>query len=290
MQLNSLPDAALQVQLPDGRRLGYAQYGRCDGRPVLYCHGGLSCRLDIAFAQQQAYELGILIIAPDRSGVGLSDRNYKRTLTSVAEDIGHLLNVLEVPTLPVLGWSLGAPYALACGYQLGERITSIATVGGIGPLDRPGAVQELGMIEDQILLAWPEGIRWAMGVGLELCTKLPPNFVKYSLESHLTSKSDLEVVAALSPEDATQFFYASMKNGAGGHLDDYGSVANWNFPIEQIKQPVQVWQGSEDNLCPAGAAADLVARIPGSELHEVADRGHFMLHRNFKDIMMSMLL
>ena len=34
------------VTLPDGRRLAYAEFGRPDGEPVLYCHGSPSSRLE----------------------------------------------------------------------------------------------------------------------------------------------------------------------------------------------------------------------------------------------------
>ena len=34
------------ITLPDGRRLGYAEYGDPDAMPVLYCHGFPSCRLE----------------------------------------------------------------------------------------------------------------------------------------------------------------------------------------------------------------------------------------------------
>ena len=48
------------VQLPDGRLLGYADWGDPDGAPVIYCHGGLSSRVDIAWASRLCAEHGFL--------------------------------------------------------------------------------------------------------------------------------------------------------------------------------------------------------------------------------------
>ncbi|MDT5280715.1 MAG: hypothetical protein QOJ20_1910 [Mycobacterium sp.] len=54
------------VGLPDGRSMGYAQYGAADGYPIVNAHGGLACRLDVAAADAVAAETGIRLISPDR--------------------------------------------------------------------------------------------------------------------------------------------------------------------------------------------------------------------------------
>lgn len=38
----------LSVDVGNGRALGYREYGAPDGRPVVNCHGGLLCGLDVA--------------------------------------------------------------------------------------------------------------------------------------------------------------------------------------------------------------------------------------------------
>lgn len=52
--------------------LGYADWGDPGGAPVIYCHGGLSSRVDIAWASRFCAERGVRLIAPDRPGSGLS--------------------------------------------------------------------------------------------------------------------------------------------------------------------------------------------------------------------------
>lgn len=34
------------ITLPDGRRLSYAKFGKSDGYPIIYFHGGGACRLE----------------------------------------------------------------------------------------------------------------------------------------------------------------------------------------------------------------------------------------------------
>ena len=40
------PNLARDILLPDGRLLGYAEFGKPDGHPVLYFHGAPSSRLE----------------------------------------------------------------------------------------------------------------------------------------------------------------------------------------------------------------------------------------------------
>src|SRR5258708_3828222 len=75
------------IVLPDGRRLSYADWGDPKGRPVLYFHGGLSCRLDIAFGDAEAKTHGVRLLAPDRPGIGGSDRARRRAVASWAADV-----------------------------------------------------------------------------------------------------------------------------------------------------------------------------------------------------------
>jgi hypothetical protein len=59
------------LRLPDGRRLGFAEYGDPGGGPCFYCHATPGSRLDPAalFARAPETLSGIRLIAVDRLGV-----------------------------------------------------------------------------------------------------------------------------------------------------------------------------------------------------------------------------
>jgi pimeloyl-ACP methyl ester carboxylesterase len=61
------------IVLSDGRRLGFAEYGDPQGKPVFYFHGWPSSRLEAAMVGPTALQQHIRIIAPDRPGFGLSE-------------------------------------------------------------------------------------------------------------------------------------------------------------------------------------------------------------------------
>jgi pimeloyl-ACP methyl ester carboxylesterase len=66
-------DTDQHVRLRDGRRLGYAEYGAADGKPVFFFHGMPGSRLFCHPDGSIPRALGMRIIAPDRPGIGLSD-------------------------------------------------------------------------------------------------------------------------------------------------------------------------------------------------------------------------
>lgn len=97
--------------------------GDSAGRPLVYCHGGLSSRLDIHFAARAAQGAGVRILAIDRPGTGGSSPQRERTFATWAKDVERVAEVLELDRFAVLGWSFGGPYALACasGLELAFR-------------------------------------------------------------------------------------------------------------------------------------------------------------------------
>src|SRR5688572_28943129 len=88
------------TQLPDGRTLKWTEWGPADGRPVAFCPGG-------------------------------SDPDPDRTLLDWPEDVGGL--GLEDPA--VVGYSQGAPFALACAAA--GIASRAAVVAGTDELSHP---------------------------------------------------------------------------------------------------------------------------------------------------------
>ncbi|HEX7444592.1 MAG TPA: alpha/beta hydrolase, partial [Acidimicrobiales bacterium] len=135
------------LTLGDGRRLGYTAYGDPEGLPVLNCHGGLLCRLDVEPADEAARRLGICLVSPDRPGVGLSGRQPGRSTVDWAADVRELVDQLGIDRFAVMGWSLGGQYAAALAARLGDRVTRTAVVAGCVPLDEPVALSQLNAMD-----------------------------------------------------------------------------------------------------------------------------------------------
>jgi hypothetical protein len=88
--------------LPDGRKLGYAQYGSQTGRAVLFMHGHPGSRLEGAHLHDLGLKLGARIIVADRPGMGLSSAQPGRTLLDHPKDLEHLADHLKLESYGVL--------------------------------------------------------------------------------------------------------------------------------------------------------------------------------------------
>ena len=88
--------------LPDGRKLGYAQYGSPTGKPVIFLHGMPGSPLDAAHFDDVGKELGARVIGIDRPGIGWSTPQSDRTLLSHAKDVEALTDYLKVDKFSIM--------------------------------------------------------------------------------------------------------------------------------------------------------------------------------------------
>jgi hypothetical protein len=90
------------VTLPDGRRLGYAQYGSPTGKPVIFLHGMPGSRLDAAHFDKIGKEIGARVIGIDRPGIGWSTPQPGRTLLSHAKDVEAVTDHLNIDKFRIM--------------------------------------------------------------------------------------------------------------------------------------------------------------------------------------------
>lgn len=135
----------------DGRKLGYAEYGDPDGYPLIYSHGGLSSRVDVETADAAAKEAGFHIIAPDRPGIGLSDRHAGYSLLDWSADVSELADLLEIDKFAVMGWSFGGAYAAVCAFALPQRVSCAVLLASGIPRDWAGMIEQINAMDRTFL-------------------------------------------------------------------------------------------------------------------------------------------
>jgi pimeloyl-ACP methyl ester carboxylesterase len=265
--------------LPDGRKLGYAQYGLQTGRAILYCHGLPGSRLESAFLDTIATRLEARIIAVDRPGYGWSSPHPNRTLLDHAKDVQHLAERLELDAYAVMGISGGGPYALACAASLpAEKLKAAAIVCGLGSPD-------MGY----------RGMNWFHWLGFTLGWRYFPGLSCWwfsrdaaarldltddeRLEllqrqfSKTKSKADPKDVAFFTDLDRMRLFLRSYREvyaqgSAAMGQDGQLLCKDFGFRIEDIRSdlPVRLWYGTRDNHVPLNHGKQIAARI-GSGAH-----------------------
>jgi pimeloyl-ACP methyl ester carboxylesterase len=78
---------------------------------------------------------GLRVLTFDRPGYGGSSAAALPSVSGVAEIVARLADDRGLGRFPVIGFSGGVPFALACGAVLKDRVLRIAAVSGQGPID-----------------------------------------------------------------------------------------------------------------------------------------------------------
>jgi pimeloyl-ACP methyl ester carboxylesterase len=246
------------------RRLAYATYGDPTGRPVLFCHGTPGSRLLGRLLDAPASERGRRVIAPDRPGIGDSE-DAPVGIGDWPEDAAAVLDHVGADAATVIGFSGGAPYAVAC-HRL-DAVESVTLVSGAGPpgVGETGTAQwAMGALARQVPWLCSPLVRlqrWALArrapeAALDLVARDPP-------ETETLSTDD---IARLVKADVL----AATANGPGGVVRELGALAQpWPVDLADVSVPVTVFQGRHDgNVTPETGAA-LARRLPEATLERV---------------------
>lgn len=273
------------VRLRDGRSIAYSVFGDPNGRPLLNCHGGLVCRLDIASAHDAALANGIRVVSPDRPGVGGSDRRPGRTMLDWADDVRELTDTIGIDRFATIGWSMGGQYALGLAYSLADRIDATIVVAGCPPLDDPtnfAALSRLDQRLSKLAGRHPARARVTFGAMRAMARWAPKRFTE-------TSARDLGAVdgeVARRPAIAYAPMVAEALRQPHGAVDEYRVFTDpWGFDPSTITAPVHVWWGTDDRLVARPLVDSLVASLPTCRLTVVPDAGHFVAVDRWADVL-----
>jgi pimeloyl-ACP methyl ester carboxylesterase len=272
------------VRLSDGRALGFAQYGRPDGTVVVNAHGGLACRLDVAAAAAAADESGVRLISPDRPGIGLSDPHPNRTITDWAHDVGELLDQLGIEQFAAMGWSMGGQYAAALGHVWPSRVTRVAIVAGALPLTDLAIFEQLPYM-DRAYTRLSHRLPWVARLCFRtmwLATRCAP-----TLYGRLAARDLGAADGAVLRDDGFESFTLMSREALrrpAGVVEEYRAwIRPWGFAPADLRVPVDVWAGTDDQMVDSSWPAELARQIPGATLN-LRSGGHFMAHLHYREI------
>jgi pimeloyl-ACP methyl ester carboxylesterase len=275
-----------EVRLPDGRRLGWAEWGPEDGRPVLLCSGGATSRW-LGLGASVVDQLGARLITVDRPGLGISDPAPRRTLEDWPRDVRNLAALRELSGLAVVGFSQGAPFALACAAAGG--VTGVAVVSGTDELANP-ALRSLLAPEVRKLVetvaADPAGAE-AFFRGFGSADAM------WDLILAMSSDVDREVYTGPAFQRAfRRAMDEAFVQGPDGYArDSVLSMSPWPFDLSAITVPVDLWYGERDSSTGHSPdfGASLAQRAPTAHRHVLADAGGALLWTHAEDILRSLL-
>jgi pimeloyl-ACP methyl ester carboxylesterase len=267
------------LQLPDGRTLGFAEYGSTKGKVLVYCHGYPGSRLEATALAAHAALANIRVISLDRPGYGRSSFQEGRSFLDWPSDLVALSEHLHIDRFAVVGTSGGAPYALACAQRIPERLISGGIVSGIGPLK----LGTTGMNrQNRLVLSLARRVPWLLAPLLSATArsfrderrarkavlKAMRHMVKPDREA-LLAHGLVDPLAASARETYRQRVRGAIYEGGL-----YGR--DWGFRLEDITfRPLHLWHGARDTNVPIGMARGMAGALAGCKATYYPDEGHF---------------
>lgn len=260
--------------------------GGAGGRPLVVLGGAPgTSRLDVDLHAEAARRHGFEAIGVDRPGTGRSSRHENGTLADWALDLGELLDHVGHRRFAVMSLSGGAPFALAAGQYLADRVAHLTLVA---PGWLPSHRWTKGMVPANRVLWWlARNARRPFGWMFSAMAAAIQN-PEWSLADTMPEVDRQVMVANPALEKAFRASFAeSIRNGVEGVLDDAQRVASPRgvYP-GAVPVPVDLWHGEADQNVPVRVGRALAGALPHCTGHFLEGEGHISILARHRDVIL----
>jgi len=276
------------LELSDGRRLSYVEFGKSDGYPVMYFHGTpSSCLEPLTIGEDSFLKHNLRIISPSRPGMGQSDRQRNRTFIDWTNDTIALADHLAIDKFAILGYSGGAPYTLACALKIRDRLLSAVIAAGAGQMNQPEVKNNL-RLKHRIFWKVADKFPFLLPIVLNKMKQyreMPDEDILARAKRNMP-KADFETFKqnnriALSKQGVEETF----RDMNGVAMDVRLPIRPLGFDLGAIKFPITFFHGKEDNTVPIQVVEWMVPRIPYAKLVTYPNDGHMsVICEHFEEI------
>jgi pimeloyl-ACP methyl ester carboxylesterase len=267
-----------EIEMSDGRTVGYTDNGTPDQVAVLWCHGGPGSRLEPVSLAPAAVDAGYRIIGIDRPGYGKSTERAGRTIADWVPDGLAVANHLGINRFATVGVSTGGAYALALAALAPDRVSGVIACCAL--TDMRWQEGKAMMLNNQMPDIWSARDRdAARAIAAEQFgedgSKLTEGVGGIELPA-----ADLALFS--DPVWLSGFatgMQAMFAQGVIGYADDrLADGPGWGtFDASSITCPVIVIHGGSDTIVPVAHAHHTASIVPGAQLRVFDDLGHFSI-------------
>ncbi|MFD0904098.1 alpha/beta fold hydrolase [Actinomadura sediminis] len=271
-------------RLPDGRLLGWAEWGPPDGVPVLLSPGAATSRR-LGFGADAVDELGVRLISLDRPGLGASTPAPGRTFAGFADDVRDLAGLRGLGRPAMVGNSQGGPFALACAAA--GVVSGLAVVSGSDEVAAP-----------EFAAGLPDGLRRLVETVASDPAAAEARFAGFDADAMwdmvMGGSPECDLAVYTEPGFARAYRRALEEGFAQGAAAGYArdtvlAMGRWPFALKDIAVPVDLWYGERDTSHSPDNGAFLADRIPGAHRHVVPEIGGALLWTHARDVLTRLL-
>lgn len=273
------------VDLKDGRKIEVRTAGPKDGEILLFHHGAPGAGLPFRPWVESAAARGLRTVMYSRPGYGLSTAAPGRKIVDAALDTAEVLDAVGATTFRTIGWSFGAPHALACAAALPDRCLATVALASSAPHPSEGIDWFAGMADENVA---------ELGLALKGEAALAP-FLEESADAYATMQAANLIQSLgglLSEADKAQltgefaeWFAETLRVGtahgiAGLRDDELAIMSEWGFRVADAPSAV-IWHGMQDRMVPPSHGRWLADHIPGARHRTFDNEGHMSIVRLF---------
>jgi pimeloyl-ACP methyl ester carboxylesterase len=278
------------LKLNDGRLLGYGLYGNPQGIPIFDFHGIPGSRREAALIAEYLGRDDLCFVGFDRPGYGRSSPKLGYRILDLPRDAAALADHLGFERFIALGYSGGGPFALACAYQIPERIAAIGIVSGVGPSEigsqgmhdsnrkKFDVAQKLPWLARLMLTLAFSGLRRSperLSAQLRRIWQQMPDPDREVLQDAHFSDGILAVT-----RDAVS------QSVSGWVKEEMLMTMPWQFQLQDIRCPnIYLWHGGQDRNVPFAMGQAVAERLPACQAVFMKEEGHLsLLYHHGKEI------
>ncbi len=271
------------IKLRDGRKLGFAEFGDSEGKPILYFHGNPGTRTEAKLSELELSEKTARIISIDRPGFGLSDFKKGRKILDWSDDVEDLADSLGLRKFSILGVCGGGPYVLVCAYKIPKRCQSVGIIASTGPINRTtvrleGVSKRIVFVNKRLpflfrAFFWLKMSRHARSTN--------ESMIRQKMLTHVIKNFSKPDKKLLKRPKIMDILIERMRDV--GRLSTKGTVFDrklifrpWGFRLEDISSKVKVhlWQGHLDKTVPISIGRYMSKKIPNCVAKFFPKEGH----------------
>jgi pimeloyl-ACP methyl ester carboxylesterase len=248
---------------------------------VFYFHGYPASRIEALTLADAAAAVGVRLIGIDRPGIGLSDPRPGFDFLDWPADVAATADRLGIGKFAVLGFSAGAPFALACALRIPHRLRACGVLSAALP---PAVIRSA--VHLRASLVW-----WAMEW---IPARLFGRLVDVAMGHVLLADAETmdRVLVRRAPRQGPADCAALGEPGfrrllAAAVVESYrqGPAANralaraltrrWPFVLADVRcAKLFLWHGAEDRVMPVAGARRLAGMIPDCRATIYPNEGH----------------
>lgn len=250
----------------------FVEYGKKDGRPVIYFHGVPGAIEECAIFNTYAKDHNLRIISVNRFSI---DNTVDRE--SYYQAIAHEIKLIAgAEKVDLIGFSIGAHVALEVGALLQSSVRRIHLISAAAPLN---AGDFLGSMAGGAVFKLAIERRFAFTLLAQfqsIMAQLAPRMLVKMLFASSAGK-DKELTAALDFKSyITPVLKSCFKHGVNGYLRDISFYVTWQGNLDSYPTSVSLWHGTKDNWTPFSMASYLCNSIPGATgIHAMDGLSHY---------------